>query len=116
MLGYAGAIAAKGGVVFQRLPGKRIVVIADPQEAAEAPFDPGAGGSPADWRIRSMGHTGLSALTLLEFDKWMFPTVGIDRLWRSAMLVRPRDLADQMSGEQPPEIFTPLDAARCKRT
>jgi hypothetical protein len=31
------------------------------------------------------------------------------------MLVRPRDLADQMSGEQHQERFTlPLDAARCK--
>jgi hypothetical protein len=31
------------------------------------------------------------------------------------MLVRPRDLADRMSGIQQPEIFTlPLDAARLK--
>ena len=31
------------------------------------------------------------------------------------MLVRPRDLADQMSGEQHQERFTlPLEAARCK--
>jgi hypothetical protein len=31
------------------------------------------------------------------------------------MLARPRDLADQMSGEPQQELFTlPLDAARCK--
>jgi len=31
------------------------------------------------------------------------------------MLVRPRDLADRMSGIQEPEIFTlPIDAARLK--
>jgi hypothetical protein len=31
------------------------------------------------------------------------------------MLVRPRDLADQMSGTEPREIYTlPLDAARLK--
>jgi hypothetical protein len=31
------------------------------------------------------------------------------------MLVRPRDLADRMSGTQQLEIFTlPIDAARCK--
>jgi hypothetical protein len=31
------------------------------------------------------------------------------------MLVRPRDLADRMSGTQAPEIFKlPIDAARCK--
>ena len=31
------------------------------------------------------------------------------------MLVRPRDLADRMSGNEQPEIFTlPIDAARCK--
>jgi hypothetical protein len=31
------------------------------------------------------------------------------------MLVRPRDLADQLSGEHLQELFTlPLDAARCK--
>ena len=31
------------------------------------------------------------------------------------MLVRPRDLADRMSGTQQPEIFTlPIDVARCK--
>jgi hypothetical protein len=31
------------------------------------------------------------------------------------MLVRPRDLADRMSGRQQPEIFEmPIDAARCK--
>jgi hypothetical protein len=35
--------------------------------------------------------------------------------WSSDMLVRPRDLADQMSGELQQELFTlPLDAARCK--
>ena len=33
----------------------------------------------------------------------------------STMLVRPRELADRMSGIQPPEIFTlPIDAARLK--
>ncbi len=31
------------------------------------------------------------------------------------MIVRPRDLADQMSGDLQQELFTlPLDAARCK--
>lgn len=31
------------------------------------------------------------------------------------MLVRPRDLADRMSGQQPPTIFTlPIEAARLK--
>lgn len=31
------------------------------------------------------------------------------------MLVRPRDLADHMSGEPQKQLFTmPLDAARCK--
>ena len=31
------------------------------------------------------------------------------------MLVRPRDLADRMSGTPEPEIFRlPIDAARCK--
>ena len=36
-------------------------------------------------------------------------------LRRCDMLVRPRDLADRMSGNKQPEIFTlPIDAARCK--
>jgi len=40
-------------------------------------------------------------------------TVGVDQVWSSDMLVRPRDLADQMYGWQ--ELLTlPLDAARCK--
>ena len=31
------------------------------------------------------------------------------------MLVRPRDLADRMSGTEEPEIFRlPIEAARCK--
>ena len=31
------------------------------------------------------------------------------------MIARPRDLANQMSGTQPSQLFTlPLDAARCK--
>ena len=31
------------------------------------------------------------------------------------MIARPRDLANQMSGTQPLQLFTlPLDAARCK--
>ena len=31
------------------------------------------------------------------------------------MVVRPRDLADRMSGTQRPEVFRlPIDAARCK--
>ena len=35
--------------------------------------------------------------------------------WRSGMLVRPRDLADRMSGPQRPTIFTlPMEAARLK--
>jgi ATP dependent DNA ligase domain len=41
-------------------------------------------------------------------------TIRIDPLWSFHMLVRPRDLADQMSRTQL-EIFTlPLEAARCK--
>jgi hypothetical protein len=41
-------------------------------------------------------------------------TVGIGQCWSSNMLVRPRDLADQMSHHQI-EIFTlPIDGARCK--
>jgi hypothetical protein len=35
--------------------------------------------------------------------------------WRCDMLVRPRDLADRMSGTQQPETFTlPIDAARLR--
>jgi hypothetical protein len=38
----------------------------------------------------------------------------VDPVWSSDMLVRPRDLADQMSGDQQ-ELFTlPLESARCK--
>ena len=45
----------------------------------------------------------------------MLLTVGVDQLWSSDMLVRPRDLADRMSDGQPLEIHTlPLDAARSK--
>jgi hypothetical protein len=36
-------------------------------------------------------------------------------LWRCDMLVRPREIADRMSGMSQPEIFTlPIDAARLK--
>src|SRR3979490_321159 len=35
IFGNAGAIAAKVGVVLQRLPGQGIVVVADPEETAE---------------------------------------------------------------------------------
>jgi hypothetical protein len=38
-----------------------------------------------------------------------------DELGRYDMLVRPLDLADRISGAQPPEIFTlPIEAARLK--
>jgi hypothetical protein len=38
-----------------------------------------------------------------------------DELGRYDMLVRPRDLADRISGAQQPEIFTlPIEAARLK--
>jgi hypothetical protein len=38
-----------------------------------------------------------------------------DELGRYDMLDRPRDLADRISGTQPPEIFTlPIEAARLK--
>jgi hypothetical protein len=38
-----------------------------------------------------------------------------DELGRYDMLVRPRDLANRISGAQPPEIFTlPIEAARLK--
>jgi hypothetical protein len=42
-------------------------------------------------------------------------TVGIGQCWSFDMLVRPRDLADQMSHTHQIEIVTlPIDAARCK--
>jgi hypothetical protein len=42
-------------------------------------------------------------------------TVGVGKCWSSDMLVRPRDLADQMSHTHQSEIFTlPIHAARCK--
>jgi hypothetical protein len=44
----------------------------------------------------------------------MFTTVGIDHCWSSDMLVRPRDLADRMSDEQPLTFTLSLEAARSK--
>ena len=44
----------------------------------------------------------------------MFTTVSIDQCWSSDMLVRPRDLADRMSDEQPLTFTLPLGAARNK--
>jgi hypothetical protein len=44
----------------------------------------------------------------------MLVTAGIDQLWSSDMLVRPRDLADRMSDGQPETFTLPLEAARSK--
>jgi hypothetical protein len=52
---------------------------------------------------------------VLRYNDQVLVTVGIDQFWSSDMLVRPRDLADRISGERQPETFTlPLEAARCK--
>ena len=41
--------------------------------------------------------------------------MGSGKVWRCDMLVRPRDLADRMSGMPRPEIHTlPVEAARSK--
>jgi hypothetical protein len=59
------------------------------------------------------GDKMTARLPRLSFDDQMLMTVGIDQLWSSDMLVRPRDLTDRMS-DKLETLTLPLAAARCK--